>query len=94
MAKKQERLEKAKKRAASTTLIKEFRDQFDEDAPPEEINELTVGRRKSIKQNLDKTGYEEDYFVRLAEKKKNRNKDNDNLLTINTLGKHNEIILL
>ena len=80
-------MEKAKKRAASTALIKEFRDQFDEDAAPEEVNELAVGRRKSIKQNLQKQEYEENYFVRLADKKKKRNVDNDNLLTINTLGK-------
>lgn len=85
-AKQEERLEKAKKRAASTALIQEFRDQYDEDAAPEEVNELAVGRRKSIKQNLNKQDYEENYFVRLAEKKKKRNVDNDNLLTINTLG--------
>lgn len=85
-AKKEEQLEKAKKRAASTALMKEFRDQFDEDAAPEVVNELAVGRRKSIKQNLNKQEYEENYFVRLAEKKKRRNLDNDNLLTINTLG--------
>lgn len=85
-AKREEQLEKAKKRAASTTLIKEFRDQYDEDAAPEEVNELAVGRRKSIKQNLSKQEYEENYFMRLAEKKKKRNADADNLLTINTLG--------
>ncbi|KAK4336738.1 hypothetical protein RND71_043655 [Anisodus tanguticus] len=85
-AKKEEYLEKAKKRAASTAIIKEFRDQYDEEGAPEEINELSVGRRKSIKQNLEKDAYEENYFMRLAEKKKQRNSLNDNLLTINTLG--------
>lgn len=85
-AKQQERLEKAKKRAAATAMVREFTAQFDEEGAPEEVNELSVGQRKAQRDRVEKRQYEEEYLVRLNEKKKKPGDQQQQLLTINTLG--------
>lgn len=85
-AKQAEKLEKAKQRAASTALVREFTAQYDEEGAPEEVNELTVGQRKAQKNRQEKRRYEEEYMVRLNEKKKKPGSEQQHLLTVNTLG--------
>lgn len=85
-AKQQDRLEKAKKRAASTALVREFTAQFDEEGAPEEVSELSLGQRKTNVQRTEKRQYEEEYFVRLNEKKRKPGTEQSELLTINQLG--------
>lgn len=76
-------LERAKKRAMSSSLMQELRNEFDD--TPEEINEISVGRRKINTKRLEVEAYEEENFVRLNPTKKTRKRNDDGLLTMSSL---------
>lgn len=85
--KKQKQLEKAKKRALNSSLIQELRNEFDD--TPEEICEISVGRRRVHRQEIERTKYEEEYLTRLPQPKKSvahKRRVEDGFLTINQLG--------
>lgn len=82
-AKKSKALERAKKRALSSNLMSELRGEFDD--APEEISEMTVGRKKQQKQLKERIRYEEENFTRLNVQKQKKRKE-DALLTIGDLG--------
>ena len=87
-ARKQRALDKAKKRALSSSLIRELRNEFDD--APEEISEVTVGRKKLNKKQDERTRYEEDNFVRLNLTRKEKRREegpNHGLLTVSDLGR-------
>lgn len=82
-AKKMKVLERAKKRALSSNLMNELRGEFDD--APEEISEMTVGRKKMMREVKERTRYEEEYMTRLNVKKDKKRKE-ESLLTMGTLG--------
>jgi U3 small nucleolar ribonucleoprotein protein LCP5 len=82
-AKRCKELERAKKRALSSNLMKELRSEFDD--APEEISEMTVGRKRMLKEVKERIRYEEDNFTRLNVQKEKRRKE-ESLLTIGDLG--------
>ena len=77
-------MERAKRRALSSSLMQELKNEFDD--TPEEISEVSVGRRKMNRKRLEVEAYEEDNFVRLnpTKKTKQRRKE-DGLLTMSSL---------
>lgn len=81
--KKAKMIEKAKRRAMSSSLMQELRNEFDD--TPEEISEVSVGRRKVNAKRLEVEAYEEDNFVRLNPTKKTNKKRDDGLLTMSSL---------
>ena len=85
-SKKRKAIDSAKRRAFSSSVIKELRNEFDE--APEEIAESSVGRRKSNRQEKEREKYEEEYMMRLNTSKKLRNRDEKhNMLTMSALAR-------
>lgn len=87
-ARKERAVERAKKRALSSSIIRELRSEFDE--APEEISETSVGRKKLNKKVEERTRYEEDNFVRLNLNKREKRREessNQHLLTVSDLGR-------
>lgn len=77
-------MERARKRALSSSLMQELKSEFDD--TPEEISEVSVGRRKINRKRLEVEAYEEDNFVRLNPTKKTRERrKEDGLLTMSSL---------
>ncbi|MFH4977625.1 hypothetical protein AB6A40_004334 [Gnathostoma spinigerum] len=79
---KEDRLkEKSRRRALQSSLIQDLRAQYSE--APEELCDETIDRRKK-QSEIEKTGYEEDYLVRLQMSKRERHKkkkeDRQNIL--------------
>lgn len=65
-------LERAKKRAMSSSIIQELRREFD-DGPEEVVDSLHSNRNKTNKFLKDKTAYEEEYMTRMNLTKKQQN---------------------
>ena len=83
--KKAKRLERARRRALNSNLMKELMEELDE--VPEEIQESTLGRRKADRAAAEMTRYEEEYFTRLTNnKEKKRKKQQGALMTVGDLG--------
>ena len=82
-AKNSKALERAKKRALSSNLMNELRGEFDD--APEEISEMTVGRKKVLKEVKERIRYEEEHMTRLNVHKGKKSKEKS-LLTIGDLG--------
>lgn len=84
---KQRLLDKAKRRAMSTSVIQELRNEFDE--APEEIVEATIGKKNQNKMAKERQRYEEEYLVRLNVTKKQRSAESGRhgLTTLSSLGR-------
>lgn len=82
-AKKSKMLDRAKKRALSSNLMNELRGEFDD--APEEISEMTVGRKKMLKEVKERVRYEEEYMTRINVQKQKKRRE-ESLLTMGELG--------
>lgn len=72
MDKDQKVLERAKKRALSTSMLRELREEFSEG--PTEIRETTSTQRSRAERKLrERTHYEEENFMRFSVSKKDKN---------------------
>lgn len=80
---KEKMMERAKRRAMSSSLMQELRNEFDD--TPEEITEVSVGKKKVNARRLEVEAYEEDNFVRLNPTKKTSKRNDDGLLTMSSL---------
>lgn len=83
---KKRQLERAKRHALNSNLMRELMDEFDE--VPEEIQELSIGRKKTDRAAAERTRYEEEYFLRLGstKEKKKKQQQQSALMTIGDLG--------
>ncbi|KAI1285238.1 Neuroguidin [Halotydeus destructor] len=79
-------LKKAKRRALSSSVMEELRQEFDD--APEEIAENTVGRKRQNKIVKDREAYEEEYMVRLNIPKKQLARENkESFVTMSSLSR-------
>uniref|UniRef100_A0A915L268 Neuroguidin n=1 Tax=Romanomermis culicivorax TaxID=13658 RepID=A0A915L268_ROMCU len=70
-------LERAKRRALSSSLVKDLREQYG-DAPTEIRDNIDSRRKKNVDSSKKRTEYEENNFMRLPTTKKQRKMDNNN----------------
>lgn len=83
--KRKRRLEQAKKRALSTSIIQELKEEYLD--TPLEIASTTTLRNKRTNYRQERESYEETYFTRLPTTKKERHRDKQMAsLTLGTLG--------
>lgn len=64
------KLEKAKKRALSSSIMQDLRDEYSE--APEEVQDTLLTSRRLKRQLKERSNYEEDHFVRLSMSKQDR----------------------
>ncbi|XP_056014902.1 neuroguidin-like [Ostrea edulis] len=70
--KEQQVLERAKKRALSTSMLRDLREEYSEG--PSEVRETTSTQRSKAEKKLrDRTEYEEEHFMRFSVSKKDKN---------------------
>ena len=82
-AKQSKALARAKARALNSNLMDELRGEFDD--APEEISEMTVGRKKMLRELKERIRFEEDNMTRINVQKDKKRKEKS-LLTIGDLG--------